>query len=642
MQSANTIRPQFQSYQSQTEKLLTGQIIHGKINKIYPNQTAEVQIGNQKIFAVLDAPLKTGERYWLQVQPGEGKLHLKVLDPVAGNGSYPLKGASEQLLAHLTVTPGRESIELANFLLKNQLPITKESFESSLHWLRTSNSLGSSLASIKTMHDMNLPFVDDVFQALHSLEQDETFYSKLARLYSQMNGYGTDTKLSQQLKGLLKIIVPGQHLASTAVDQLLISWLSPKTPAETQKAAFSILQKAGFIPEGISEAEFFEKILIASQQVKNQFPPPLKDGLSLILGYTAAKQTGSPAADTFLTLYNRFISDFGTITEESLQPPKIIDKLVLSGALKGQETVTLTKNLLETLFVFSSEQGDIERRLLHKDSFFSALNESNFRPEQASEKVARYFAERPEAAGLLSDLEKIERQLLKDITAAVEKPVDFTKGPPVAGFVKELIKMLGVNMEHLLANAGGLEAGVANEELLALKPLLLKLLAENQHQSIRDAAEQVINRITAQQLLSQDNGPLQNVFMQIPLALSGFQTDLTLQWSGRKKSDGTIDPEFCRVLFYLDLEQMQQTVIDMQIQNRVLKISVINDDHAKLEQLSHPLTGLLKSNLENMNYKLSSLVFESEANIAAKQTRPTQNPAFQAGNKPYRGVDIRI
>ena len=27
-----------------------------------------------------------------------------------------------------------------------------------------------------------------------------------------------------------------------------------------------------------------------------------------------------------------------------------------------------------------------------------------------------------------------------------------------------------------------------------------------------------------------------------------------MQWSGRKKENGQIDPSFCRVLFYLELE----------------------------------------------------------------------------------------
>lgn len=52
-----------------------GQILFGKVNKVFPNQTAEVQIGHQKMIATLDIPLRTGKRYWFQVQqPNEGKV----------------------------------------------------------------------------------------------------------------------------------------------------------------------------------------------------------------------------------------------------------------------------------------------------------------------------------------------------------------------------------------------------------------------------------------------------------------------------------------------------------------------------------------------------------------------------------------
>lgn len=102
------------------------------------------------------------------------------------------------------------------------------------------------------------------------------------------------------------------------------------------------------------------------------------------------------------------------------------------------------------------------------------------------------------------------------------------------------------------------------KDLETLKPLLLKLLNEQIPASIKEMAEQVLNRITAQQILSQENGPIQNLLLTLPINLGSTQTDLTLQWSGRKTKDGKIDPDYCRVLFYLELERLKETVIDMQ------------------------------------------------------------------------------
>ena len=82
-----------------------GQILYGKINKLYPNQMAEVQIGNQKILANVDAPLQTGERYLLQVQQNIGNLLLKVLD---SQPSSEMNGkataTAQQIISHLGVS----------------------------------------------------------------------------------------------------------------------------------------------------------------------------------------------------------------------------------------------------------------------------------------------------------------------------------------------------------------------------------------------------------------------------------------------------------------------------------------------------------------------------------------------------------
>ena len=44
------------------------------------------------------------------------------------------------------------------------------------------------------------------------------------------------------------------------------------------------------------------------------------------------------------------------------------------------------------------------------------------------------------------------------------------------------------------------------------------------------------------------------------------------------KKDGKIDPDFARILFYLDLESIDKTIIDMQVQNSVVSVTVFNAD----------------------------------------------------------------
>lgn len=42
------------------------QVLHGTIKQLYPNQMAEVQVGNQKFMAKLEVPLKQGDAHFFK------------------------------------------------------------------------------------------------------------------------------------------------------------------------------------------------------------------------------------------------------------------------------------------------------------------------------------------------------------------------------------------------------------------------------------------------------------------------------------------------------------------------------------------------------------------------------------------------
>src|SRR5690625_1477000 len=64
-------------HEHQTIKV--GQIIQGKILKLYPNQKAQIQLGSQIMIAQLEAALAVGERYHFQVEATDDLIHLKVI-----------------------------------------------------------------------------------------------------------------------------------------------------------------------------------------------------------------------------------------------------------------------------------------------------------------------------------------------------------------------------------------------------------------------------------------------------------------------------------------------------------------------------------------------------------------------------------
>ncbi len=144
-----------------------------------------------------------------------------------------------------------------------------------------------------------------------------------------------------------------------------------------------------------------------------------------------------------------------------------------------------------------------------------------------------------------------------------------------------------------------------------LKPQLVSLLQDSAvSPALRDATEAVISRMNGPFMQAGESGMNQLVIMQLPLELLGKRIDATIQWSGRKKNDGKIDADFARILFYLELESIKETVVDMQVQNRVVSVTVFNNDN-RLREIGSLLQEKLKVGLESVEYRLSGVTFKN-------------------------------
>ena len=171
---------------------------------------------------------------------------------------------------------------------------------------------------------------------------------------------------------------------------------------------------------------------------------------------------------------------------------------------------------------------------------------------------------------------------------------------------------------------------------MVLKPLLIQFLKENPQETARMTAEKLLDKITGLQLLGQESGPILQQVVQIPLHIQNKMVDLTLQWNGRRKGNSNeIDPAFCRVLFYLELETLQDTFVDMQVQNRIITITVMNENQ-NLKMLANPLVSNLKEQLDTMNYTLSNVHFTNLSTVQEIKSPTLLN------NSHYSGVDLRI
>ncbi len=193
----------------------------------------------------------------------------------------------------------------------------------------------------------------------------------------------------------------------------------------------------------------------------------------------------------------------------------------------------------------------------------------------------------------------------------------------VKQMLKHLVHSLGINYE----NEVGLSTNdkmVSAEQIHSLKQLVMSVKAELG--SNGKTLEPILNRLTGMQLISQDLcSPMQQIIMQLPLSFGEKKSDVTLQWNGRKTGNGQIDPDYCRIFFYLDLQSLNQTVVDMQIQNRVIHLSILNDS-SEIGPIVNSLTPTLKDKLESIGYTLSFIQMNPLLDKRGQEQQQQINP----------------
>src|SRR5699024_7915828 len=79
MNMVSSVRHAFVQQKKQPISLREGQIIQGKITKIYPNNRAAIQIGNHKLIAEITTSLSVGKQYFFQVQNSDN-FQLRAFD----------------------------------------------------------------------------------------------------------------------------------------------------------------------------------------------------------------------------------------------------------------------------------------------------------------------------------------------------------------------------------------------------------------------------------------------------------------------------------------------------------------------------------------------------------------------------------
>jgi hypothetical protein len=559
-----------------------GQVFQGKVLKLFPNQTAEVQVGSQKVIAQLEIPLSAGERYWFQVQQGEGQVHLKVLTEGKGTGNANLEG----LLKQFSIPETKTSIAILRFFLSEQLPITKESISMATSLLQGKTMTKEDLEAIKQLISRELPLTKATFDAVRSTIKSPSFHAVITSLKNELDALDilpqTGTRLKEAIEPYIQ--TGKEKLSAQVLQEIVRGWTQAKDPFASQQS-LKALQQTGLLP-----IEDEQNIL--QQSAKR------------LIGLSEGKpQVQLPGIDS---------------------TAKQVSALIAAG--NTEDVSTVLKNWIGRIMKDFHVSNQTIKQLFN---LLSPNMDSATFDEAVSSLVSK---------GGIDANKALNKEVILELQAVLSQ-VDREPVEEFKSLLKSGIQTLGLS--HESESFDMIKGKVSDEgaRVENVKSLLIQLLNEDIPAKVKDSAEALLNRLTGIQLMSSDTTPVQQIVMQIPLVLMNKQTDLTIQWNGRKDANGKIDPSYCRVLFYLDLEHMNETIIDMQIQNRIMKITIIND-HENIKHLSSPYIASLKDSLQKLDYQLSNVSFQTQADRAVVKTKKATISSPLTSS--YSGVDIKI
>lgn len=172
----------------------------------------------------------------------------------------------------------------------------------------------------------------------------------------------------------------------------------------------------------------------------------------------------------------------------------------------------------------------------------------------------------------------------------------------------------------------------------SLKTFLLQAMEQESSHVFKQHAQTLLHVLNGIQLQSlHETQFFVQASLQIPGHKFALHDDIFIDFESKKTPDGKIDPDHARVLFYLNLGNLKETIIDMQIQKRHVSLTLFNN---KPEIKKHviALQPLLDKRLEALNYHLTTIHVKPLVQEKHNEKQQSMMPSFYS----REGIDFRV
>lgn len=577
---------------SRALELRIGQIVRGVLMEMLDNHEALMNINGVHVRAKLDAEMAVGKSTLLQVQPG-GSGGLVVLKPLADpSDAFPEEGLKD-VLKSFGLPEHKWALDLIRGLKRDGYPIGRETAA----YFSTAAEMKPARADMQSWAGA----VDVAFR--RGLTPTETTLASLRQA----------------------LFAAPMHEVLADLQSALTRWLggsdaSPQASALGQKVQNLLSQGAALLAQ-------------AEAQLSGQA------GGNTSLGVINTNQAAAAAGQR----------EEAADSQKSGAPGKAPVDVAAARAGGGPIHSAQAQNapgspagssLPETQKAGISAGPHVQSRPIAEGG--AAVSNASGAADAANRIPAQPPAPKPEAAWIGRFLQWLgaghEHRLLHAAEGRMPGEAGLPAGPG-------------------LATAPGADAPAPSQEARPADTLKGALLALAAHEevppAVREAAQSLAAHITGQQLLlsSERNqaAPFSHMTLFVPMKGADGDTTATVHVQTRRNRRGEWDAHNCRLLFDLRMRHVGDTVVDVQVVDRIVSLKLLND-YPGMPDLIEQARGELTAGMSSAGFQLLSLTVsplpqwkDGSASVETASGNADKSPAAGAyAAKPYKGVDFRV
>ncbi|MBS4219324.1 hypothetical protein KHA96_13440 [Bacillus sp. FJAT-49711] len=638
-----------------------------------PNNEAIVQVKGQDMHVKFEGNMPDAGKITLQIV--DGKQEIPIVRAVASQNAAPTPNA-------VAGQPLPESLRQAIQVLNQyHIPISRETLNNIRAYIEkgpgTSEQRLETIISIaKKQLDFTPKQINAVHEALHGRKLGEVLNELAAEIDQDFKIQNPSIVRSGVSHVNLMSSVQQGNTTSSEVNELQFAIREALKQVRTSSNLSNVIQfirgileLPASIQQAVDRAEQFQssgRELAARQElatalndlVENE-PPEQEAEFAYRMSNDILSAIPVQSRDLIVTTITKKLSqaalDFKDIKRDISNTLRMAENLIRQAPIQARPSLEavikqLDNAILKSDFMLYTDMGT-EKKLMQASSQLHEARKLLGKGEisKASEIVSQVRSTMDKLIFQPSDqrvkhfvsneLLNLERlPLQKELMRSFEEPYQTIRQEPTARHAFEYIRRMGLTYDSDIAHR--LVSGDVSrtEAESSLKNSLLRLIQAEGNNAASQKAEQALNNLTGQQLMSKtDSSGLQTMLFTLPIILRD-QLENVKVFLKSSQSKQKIDWENCSLYFLLETKRMGDVGILLTAVDKTLSVTIKND-RIGFQNKMEPLVKTAKGRLEEIGYTIGAIQFTKLTPVekADEHKEQSKTPSFTE-----RGYDFSV